>query len=78
MSQPEPITPEDAIAILHDASDALSHASYCVIVGMVPKAGGIQPQWDRLRALIECLHPKPNFEPEPPEPTLMIVEVESK
>lgn len=50
-------TETELLFILDKASDALSHASYCAIVGTVPNHGLITDAWDKLRDLIKERRP---------------------
>lgn len=53
----ETITPDQAIKILKNASEALSHASYCGITGHRVNHHEITTAWDPLRALIKQVAP---------------------
>lgn len=53
--------PDEVLQVLEDASDALSHASYCAITGTRVREEAIRPQWDRLRDLILCLSDVPSL-----------------
>lgn len=72
------MTPEQALKVIKQASEALSHASYCGIVGSAPLHPLIVEAWDPLRALILELEPDNMFklEDEIENPKLKIVPCE--
>jgi len=72
------MSPEKALKILKDASEALSHASYCGITGTSVSHDVIVRAWDPLRELIKEIEPDNRFlEPKDEgfkNPTMQIVE----
>ena len=55
------MTTNDAVKILNDASEALSHASYCAITGSRINHTEITNAWDKLRDLIKQISPDNSF-----------------
>lgn len=72
------MTPEQALKVIKQASEALSHASYCGVVGSAPSLSYIREAWDPLRELILELEPDNWFkeENEIENPKLKIVSTE--
>jgi hypothetical protein len=55
------MAPDKALQILKDASEALSHASYCGITGTSVDHGFIVRTWDPLRELIKSIEPDNSY-----------------